>query len=261
MSSETQYLRDSKKFLSNALEPDIQKLVLPVVMTLLLVSGAFSTLDLQESYGEKSLNVSLEMITELQVLNARNHTFPNSLNRSAKSLQENISDSADKKKNQIRQQSGFRMKGFLSIAVFKSGAFPLVPDKTLAPWGSEKDYVRAISLTRYRSGKIQELVEKANNTENYSYSNFKTDIGEIKQRKWDSEEVQGYLDDQNTTKGSVGLIGQLNYQKVKSDGVSEIGVQSFLPSIFATFILYYLIGAVAVQANRGFNRKVFETRE
>lgn len=261
MSSETNYLEDSKNFLSKALKPDRQKLVLPVVMTFLLIAGAVSTLQLQESYGEKSLNVSLETMTELQVLNARNHSFPETLNGSAQSLQENISESADERKNEIRAQSGFHVKGLLSMVVFRSNVFPMIPEKTLAPWGSEKDYVRAISLTKYRSAEIQNLVEKANSSENYSYSNFQKDVREIRSKNWKNEEVQSYLEDQNSSTGSVGLIGQLNYQKVRSDGISEIGLPSFIPSIIATFVLYYLIGAVAVQANRGFNRKIIGSSE
>lgn len=256
MSSGTSYLKDSKNFLSEALKPDWQKLVLPGVMTLLLVAGAVSTLQLQDSYGEKSLNTSLETVTEFQILNARNQSFPETLNSSAQSLQEDISESADERKNEIRAQSGFQVKGLLSMVVFRSNVFPLIPEKTLAPWGSEKDYVRAISLTRYRSAEIQKLVEKANKSDNYSYSDFQKDVEEIKNRNWDSEEVQSFLEEQDSPSGSVGLIGQLNYQKIRSDGVSEIGLQSFIPSILATFILYYVIGAVTVQANRQFNSKI-----
>lgn len=238
-------------FLARSLRPDDwEKFVLPGVMIFLLIGGAYSTLSLQEDYGSETLNMTVESLTERQVLAVREQQFSDSLDRPYEEMRGEIQNNLIEERNSLRSQPLFPLKGWLSRLVFRSGAFPAMPEKDLAPWGPEKEYVRAVSLLRYRTAKIQELGDRAVGRPDYSYQNFQQDVEDIKARGWKSEEVQSFLENSSEEASvNLGFLGGTTLEKVKSDGVDSLSFFSFLTPVLVTFLLYYLIGAVSVQGN------------
>lgn len=250
-------LKASIGFLGRSLRPDdFQKLVLPVLMTLILVLGVFSTFDLQQSYGEESLNLTLESLTDQQVLQVRDRHFPETMDKPLNSAVDESNRDLRSKINEMRSRPLFMPKGLLSRMIFESGAFPLIPERMLAPWNPEEEYVRAVGLLRYRNDRIADLGEKADGS--YTYSEFQKDVESIRSKEYRSENVQAFLENSTGSDGAtLSFLEDVSLDKVISDGVNSISVLDFLPSFFATFIIYYLIGAVSVQGNKELVEKVF----
>ena len=249
-------LKASIGFLERSLRPDdFQKFVLPVLMSLLLILGVFSTFDLQKSYGEESLNLTLESLTDQQVLQVRDRHFPETMDQPVNTALDKVNSDLRSEINEMRSKPAFMPKGLLSRMVFESGAFPLMPDRMLAPWNPEEEYVRAVGLLRYRNDRIADLGEKADDS--YSYSEFQSDVDAIRSRDYTSEEVQAFVENSSGDGASLSFLEDVSLQQVMSDGVDSISVLDIFPSFFATFIVYYLIGAVSVQGNKELVEKVF----
>lgn len=254
-------LKASSGFLKRSLRPDdFQKFVLPVLMSLILVLGVFSTFDLQESYGEESLNLTLDSLTDQQVLQVRDRHFPETMDQPVKTALDESNRELRSSINEMRSRPLFMPKGLLSRMIFESGAFPLMSERMLAPWNPEKEYVHAVGLLRYRNNRISELGEKADGS--YSYSEFKSDVEIIRSKDYSSEEVQAFMENSSGDSGAtLSFLEEVSLEQVMSDGVDSITVVDFLPSFFATFILYYLIGAVSVQGNKELVEKLFESSQ
>ena len=251
-------LKASASFLERSLRPDdFQKFVLPVLMSLLLLMGVFSTFDLQESYGEKSLNLTLESLTDQQVLQVRDRHFPETMEEPVNTALDESNRDLRSSINDMRSKPLFMPKGLLSRMIFESGAFPLMPDRMLAPWNPEKSYVRAVGLLRYRNDRIADLGE---NTD--SYSEFQDGVDTIRSADYGSEEVQAFVEENSSEGGAtLSFMEDVSLEQVMSDGVDNIRVSDLLPSFFASFIIYYLIGAVSVQGNKELVEKLFEEDE
>lgn len=244
-------------FLKRSVRPDdFQKFVLPVLMSLILVLGVFSTFDLQENYGEKSLNITLESLTEKQVLQVRDTHFPETMERPLNSKINDIDGELRTEINGLRSKPLFMPKGLLSRMIFESGAFPFVPVRALAPWNPEEEYVKAVGLLRYRNDRISDLGEKAGGS--YSYSQFESDVGVIRSKSYESEEVQAFVKNNSGDDGAtLSFLEDVSLEKIISDGVDSLNLSDFLPSFLATFVFYYLLGAVSVQANKEIVEKIF----
>ena len=243
-------------FLGRSLRPDdLQKFVLPVLMTLILLGGTYSTFDLQENYGEKSLNLTLDSLTEKQVLQVQEREFPETMENSLKTGLNSIDSDLRNKINSMRSRPLFMPKGLLSRMIFESGAFPLMPDRMLAPWNPEESYVRTVGLLRFRTDSISEL---GKNKRDYSYSDFEADIKQIKSMNYESEEVQTYLENSSSSNyATLSFMEDISLEKIMSDGVSSISIVDLLPSFFATFLIYYIIGAVSVEGNKELVNRIF----
>lgn len=251
-------LLDSIDFLKRSLRPDdFQKFVLPVLMSVILVLGVFSTFDLQESYGKKSLNLTLESLTEKHVLQVRDRYFPETMDRPLKNEINSIDRERRTEINDLRSRPLFMPEGLLSRMIFESGAFPLVPERTLAPWNPEKDYVRAVGLLRYRNNRISGLGEKTGSS--YSYPQFQSDVAIIRSKSYEREEVQAFVRNNSSDEGfTLSFLEDVSVEKIISNGVDSISFSDFLPSFFTTFVFYYLLGALSVQANKEVVEKVFD---
>lgn len=240
-----------KDFLLRSLRPDHwEKFVLPGIMTLLLLAGAFSTVSLQDGYGKETLNITLESLTERQILAVQEQRFPDSLDRPFEEMRNEITSERIDERNDLRSRPLFPVKGWLSRLVFDSGAFLMIPDRDLAPWGPEEEYVKTVSLLRHRTAQIQDLGDKAAVSASYSYEDFQRDVEEIRSKSWRSDEVQQFVENRSEEASlNLGFLGDTSLEQVKEDGISDTGLLDFLPSLLITFIFYYLIGAVSVQGN------------
>lgn len=250
-------LKASAGFLERSLRPDdFQKFVLPVLMSLLLLMGVFSTFDLQKSYGEESLNLTLESLTDQQILQVRDRHFPETMDQPVNTELDEANNDLRSSINEMRSRPLFMPKGLLSRMVFESGAFPLMPDRILAPWNPEKEYVRAVGLLRYRNDRIAMLGEEAD-----SYSEFQEGVDNVRSADYSSEEVQAFVENSSSDSATLSFMDDVSLQQVVSDGVDSISVLDVLPSFFATFIVYYLIGAVSVQGNKELVDRLFDYDE
>ena len=248
-------VKASVGFLVRSLRPDdFQKFVLPVSMSLLLLLGVFSTFNLQESYGEESLNLTVESLTDQQVLQVKDRHFPETMDEPVNTALDEASNYLRSDINDMRSRPLFMPKGLLSRMIFESGAFPLMPDRMLAPWNPERDYVHAVGLLRYRNDRIASLGETTD-----SYPEFQEGVDAVRSKDYSSEEVQAFVENSSSEGGAtLSFMEDVSLEQVMSDGVDSITSIDFLPPFFATFIIYYLIGAVSVQGNKELVEKLFE---
>jgi len=246
----------SKDFLKRALRPDdFEKFVLPVLMSLLLILGVYSTFDLQSSYGQRSLDFTLESLTERQILQVQDRKFPETMDRPLESALSEKDTELRNEINSMRSKPLFMAKGLLSRMIFDSGVFPLIPDRMLAPWNPEKSYVRALGLLRFRTDRISELAEKDGN---YSYSEFQADVGEIRSVSFEDEEVRAFLENSGSGTGvTLSFMDDVSPEQVMSDGIDSVSFRDFLPSFLVTFLIYYILGAVSFQGNKELVNKIF----
>lgn len=121
--------------------------------------------------------------------------------------------------------------------------------------GSQRDYAKSMALLIYRKEKINQLAGKANRSDNYTYSEFREDLENIRSKSWKEREVQQFLDNYSAQEAAnvVGMIRRSTLEDIKSGKASEMSYISFLPSVLTTFVLYYLISALAVEGNRWVN--------
>jgi hypothetical protein len=255
-----QSLLASKGFLKRSLRPDdFEKFVLPALMSFLLIFGVYSTFDLQSSYGENSLDITLESLTEKQVLQVQDRKFPETMERPLETALSEKDKELRSKINSMRSKPLFMPKGLLSRMIFESGAFPFVPERMLAPWNPEQSYVEAVGLLRFRTDRISELEDRG---DNYSYSEFQMDVEVIRSAGFENENVQDFLENSSSGSGAtLSFMEDVSLEQVMSDGVDSVGLIDFLPSFLATFLIYYFVGAFSVQGNKELVDKIFGENE
>lgn len=240
------------EFLSEAFQLEKKKLIMPVLMSLLLFAGAASTLTLQDGLSETVAENSLNAMTELTVLFITENQYNSTLNTSVEERQEDLRMRNEIRQLEVEARPLFHTRVLLSNFAFKSGLFPLAPEAE-RPIISDKVAAKSFALMMYRQERLQQLGRKANRSENYSYSEFQADVEEIKSKKWDSPEVQQFLDNYSnseTTGPAFGRLGDELIEKAKTGNFSELSYASFIPSIIATFIAYFVLNALLVETGR-----------
>lgn len=233
------------------------KLILPTLMCIVLIAGAFSTV-----YGEKTetklANESVNTVTELNIVFMEHQHFNKSINSSIEERQENISSKFEGLESDIKRDTLFDERRILSNLVIKTPLFPLTPRVERPPF-QDRTLVEAQALIRYRGSELEKLDEKANSSVGYSYTQFREDTQEIKESKFEEAEVQKFIENYNETEsGSAYLTGASNVriEELGSGTLQKIGLASFLPSLLFTFLLYLGLNSVLVETTRELRSKI-----
>jgi hypothetical protein len=230
-----------------------QKMVLPVLMVLILSASALSTMDLKNSdESEQLTELSLETMSNLTEAHMKTEYFKDSINQSQRALSQEISDRADERRDQLVSDR-LTQKAFLG-SLQRLGFFPYTPELDVPNFISEKDYLKSLAEVSYRQEQFESLGERLNSSENISLAEFEEEVQRIKSVDWRDEEVKNYLRNYSQTNGSAGMGGpgltEEIRQKIIDEDFSELSFTAYLPSLLATFLIYYVVNAVAVQSAR-----------
>lgn len=230
-----------------------QKMVLPVLMVLILSASALSTMDLKNSdESEQLTELSLETMSNLTEAHMKTEYFNDSINQSQRALSQEISDRADERRDQLVSDR-LTQKAFLG-SLQRLGFFPYTPELDVPNFISEKDYLKSLAEVSYRQEQFESLGERLNSSENISLAEFEEEVQRIKSVDWRDEEVKNYLRNYSQTNGSAGMGGpgltEEIRQKIIDEDFSELSFTAYLPSLLATFLIYYVVNAVAVQSAR-----------
>jgi len=240
-------------FYMNLFTLEWQKLVLPVLMVLILSASALSTMDLKNSdESEQLTELSLETMSNLTEAHMKTEYFKDSINQSQRALSQEISDRADERRDQLVSDR-LTQKAFLG-SLQRLGFFPYTPELDVPNFISEKDYLKSLAEVSYRQEQFESLGERLNSSENISLAEFEEEVQRIKSVDWRDEEVKNYLRNYSQTNGSAGMGGpgltEEIRQKIIDEDFSELSFTAYLPSLLATFLIYYVVNAVAVQSAR-----------
>lgn len=230
-----------------------QKMVLPVLMVLILSASALSTMDLKNSdESEQLTELSLETMSNLTEAHMKTEYFNDSINQSQRALSQEISDRADERRDQLVSDR-LTQKAFLG-SLQRLGFFPYTPELDVPNFISEKDYLKSLAEVSYRQEQFESLGDRLNSSENISLAEFEEEVQRIKSVDWRDEEVKNYLRNYSQTNGSAGMGGpgltEEIRQKIIDEDFSELSFTAYLPSLLATFLIYYVVNAVAVQSAR-----------
>ena len=230
-----------------------QKMVLPVLMVLILSASALSTMDLKNSdESEQLTELSLETMSNLTEAHMKTEYFNSSINQSQRALSQEISDRADERRDQLVSDR-LTQKAFLG-SLQRLGFFPYTPELDVPNFISEKDYLKSLAEVSYRQEQFESLGDRLNSSENISLAEFEEEVQRIKSVDWRDEEVKNYLRNYSQTNGSAGMGGpgltEEIRQKIIDEDFSELSFTAYLPSLLATFLIYYVVNAVAVQSAR-----------
>lgn len=248
-----QAVEKASDFYMNLFTLEWQKLVLPVLMVLILSASALSTMDLKNSdESEQLTELSLETMSNLTEAHMKTEYFNDSINQSQRALSQEISDRADERRDQLVSDR-LTQKAFLG-SLQRLGFFPYTPELDVPNFISEKDYLKSLAEVSYRQEQFESLGERLNSSENISLAEFEEEVQRIKSVDWRDEEVKNYLRNYSQTNGSAGMGGpgltEEIRQKIIDEDFSELSFTAYLPSLLATFLIYYVVNAVAVQSAR-----------
>ena len=230
-----------------------QKMVLPVLMVLILSASALSTMDLKNSDESQQITeLSLETMSNLSEAYMKTEYFNDSVNRSQEALSRDISDRATERKNELTSGM-YTEKAFIG-SLQKLGFFPYNPEFDVPLPVSEKDYLSALAEVSYRQAEFNDLEARLNSSENISMTEFQEEVDRVKGVEWRDEEVKSYLRNYSKPEGSAGMgstgLTEELRQRVIEEDFDELSFTAYLPSILATFLIYYVVNAVAVQSGR-----------
>lgn len=248
-----QAVEKASDFYMNLFTLEWQKMVLPVLMVLILSASALSTMDLKNSdESEQLTELSLETMSNLTEAHMKTEYFNDSINQSQRALSQEISDRADERRDQLVSDR-LTQKAFLG-SLQRLGFFPYTPELDVPNFISEKDYLKSLAEVSYRQEQFESLGERLNSSENISLAEFEEEVQRIKSVDWRDEEVKNYLRNYSQTNGSAGMGGpgltEEIRQKIIDEDFSELSFTAYLPSLLATFLIYYVVNAVAVQSAR-----------
>ncbi|AOV95145.1 hypothetical protein AQV86_04450 [Nanohaloarchaea archaeon SG9] len=241
-----------------------QKLVLPFLMVLILSASAFSTIDLKQGdRSSKIVELSIETTSNLSEASIRTTYFNDTVNRSFENLSREIDDRADKRMKELTSGS-YRYK--LSIAGLQNlGFFPYTPEHKIPLRMSEKDYLTALAEIKYRREQSKLLWERLNSSENITLEEFESEFDRIENVDWKSEEVKAYLRNYSRPEESVGFeskeLTRDARQKVIDEEFDQLSFTDYIPGLIATFMIYFVVSAVAVESVRKAVRQFKASRE
>ena len=248
-----QAVEKASDFYMNLFTLEWQKLVLPVLMVLILSASALSTMDLKNSdESEELTELSLETMSNLTEVFLKTEYFNDSINQSQRALSEEITDRADERRDQLVSDR-LTQKAFLG-SLQELGFFPYTPEHDVPIPMPEKDYLKALAEVSYRQEQFDRLGDRLNSSENISLAEFEEEVRQIKSVDWRDEKVKNHLRNYSQPNSSAGIGGpgltEEIRQRIIDEDFTELSFTAYLPSLLATFLIYYVVNAVAVQSAR-----------
>jgi hypothetical protein len=282
------FRRESRDVAMKVVRFEKKKLILPLLMTLLLLGSVVYGTNLRDNVGldEKVMNNSLEVMTGLTVNILASEYYPNQsglTNRSILERENKALSEANKLENRKYSNQ------FISLApaflALNTEIYPLSPGSAVSlmtedrikytsqltfpardAYISSREIPASAIEIRYRMRKLVELEEEANKTD-MNYSEFQQKIEDIKSLDYGDRELRNYVfdnssteDDENSNnfrRNQRGLLGFWNtdYDNIKdnlkNDDWTELQTIHFIPSLIASFLLYYLLSGLILTGYRG----------
>lgn len=247
-----EFAEKASRFYTDVFTLEWKKMVLPVIMVLALSVSAYSTLDLRDSpESEQRMELSVETMTNISAVHLKKEYFNDSVNKTQRQLGEEISQQAQRRQKQLTSGT-IRTKAQIAH-IQKLGLFPYTPELYVPVQGSREDTVGALALVHYRQEQFTQLDERLNSSENMSLEEFNSEVQRIRDTEYRDEEVQNYFENnslnENTGLGTSTVTGEIE-NKITQENIRPLTFTSYLPAILATFLLYYVVNALAVETGR-----------
>lgn len=240
-------------FIMKTFRLEKSKLILPVLMCAVLVTGALSITSLEDT-GEDLTQVSLESVTNNTIIHIEREYFNDSINHSQTDIREQ--NSYDRRKEEIMSKPLVRKRALMSKIVINSGLLPLTPDMMSPPF-QDKELMETQAVLLYRVNRLNDLGEEINSSSNYSYNQFQEEASDIRGITWGDREVNNFVSNYSEDSTS-GILGSQNrIEDLRSGNISNVTLLSFIPSVFSTFLIYFCINALIIEVYREEGEKIY----
>lgn len=276
--------RELKDTLISDLQEIVQfekkKLILPILLVFVLTGSILYGLDVRDNQrlDEEILDTQPAM-TELVTLNIKSDHYPNASGLKTEADRKEASNEIIERTNRESEiLKGNFIPAMPAVFAIESRLIPLTPSKIVYGGVSNenslvfslkdgyvvsKEPFEVLSEIQYRQRKLEELNREVNES-NVSYQKFQQEVEEINSKEYKDEELRDYLFSENSSMGEENQfkISGLPYSDLKealrNDSLKEIQFYHFLPSLFATFIAYYLFSGLIITGLRDFKSDIEE---
>ena len=239
-------------FYIDLFSPEQKKLILPVIMVLILSASAFSAIELkQSSETDKIADLTLESYTDLNKVSLKTDFFNESVNESRQELVKEIDQKRDSQANKLES----RVRNQRIIAGLQNlGLFPFTAElRSNSPEMSEKSFLTFYAEFVYRQRQFYELGEKLNSSENMSLSEFESEFARIKNVDWNDKQMKDFLKNYSRPEGASGNVNvefEEARQKIINEEFDQLSFTDYLPSLFGTFLIYFVVNAVVLESGK-----------
>jgi prefoldin subunit 5 len=268
--------------LKNTLHFEKKKLVLPALIVFILASSVIYGLDLRDNQDldEEFFEPRLETVTELSLIHTNSEYYPNisGLNTEAdrRAASEEVYESTNSDPEVLAKKHILALPAVFAI---DNDLIPLTPSTFI--YGSTGDNKESLLFSmndgyvvsnetfevlleiQYRQGKLRGLQREINKT-NMSYQSFQQRVEQIKSVNYEDEELQEYVfNKENSTEKSSGIasLGPEHSglkEKLRNNNLKEIRFYHFIPSLVATFLVYYIVSGLVLTGLRDFKSDIEE---
>jgi len=255
-----------------------KKILLPLILVLVLTVSVFYGLELRDNQelDKKHMDAQLEQMTELTIISIESQYYPDTSELRTKSEIEEASKDIGKRADRKAKISSSKYIPVVpAIFSIESPLIPLTASSTIIYgkprqsllFGLENGYVvsrenlETFSELQYRKGKFEELRREINEN-NMSYQEFQQKVKDIRSVEYKDEELRNYTFDNSSVIENYSytkdLAGYLPQKKLRNNDFREIQFYHFIPSLAATFIVYYLLTGLILTGLRDFKSDVEE---
>lgn len=241
-------MTDIASFVKNLFDPKASKLILPTIMSLILISGAFSVMYESEN-NEELIELSIDGNTELNKLFLERKYFNDSVDKNIDERRDNISKEYGDRRDEIRSQPLFMTRSALANVVFNTELFPLTPEVSTPPFQDQK-LAEALAVLFYSNEQFEELHTQINTSENYTHQDFLQEVDKIKEVNWEDPEIQEFIENsskEDLDNSSIGKSGEITAEDMKSYDSLDLGLLDLALSLLITFGVYYLLSSVIIE--------------
>lgn len=252
-----EFVEKASDFYADIFTVEWNKMVVPVIMVLALSVSAYSTLDLRNSpESEERIELSVEAMTNLSESFLRTSYFNDSVNKTGEEISREIEDKIDRRQEKLNTDNLKRKSQIAQIQ--KLGLFPFTPELYTPVHAGRKDAVSALGIIQYRQDRFDQLDKRLNSSENISLEEFDNKIEEIRDSRWEDQKVQDFVENYSyeESNGAVSGLGGDIRESMKTGDIQELTFMDYIPAIFATFVLYYVLNALAVETGRKAYRQI-----
>jgi hypothetical protein len=207
---------------------------------------------------DQSSELSVELVTNVTTTSLRVKYFNDSMDKSQEQLMQGRSRALERLDR--AKPEGFDIRAQIG-QIQKAGLFPFSPELYEPLVLGRENKVIYVSTIVYRQEKLGNLRGKLNSSKNMSLEEFNSKADDIRDSTWEDEKVQDFFANYNFSEGSGPLMGGVMVsreltEQARTGEVKELSLVNYLPAVFTTFLLYYVVNAFVVEIGRKGYRRI-----
>ncbi|MFB6181265.1 MAG: hypothetical protein ABEJ93_05300 [Candidatus Nanohalobium sp.] len=248
---------ETVEFLKKVFRPEKKKMILPAFMTLILLVGIASGMHLRsQGVGEiYSENIRSGVLNSM-VIDAEHRYFNDSINKSRKERISGMEGRSD-------WSEGVFMKAEAGLVglIVGTNVFPMSPETAMFSGTSSsvyklkdryliEEYPKAVVEQVYYGYRLRKLEERIeNNPGEWDLKRFRRKVEDIRSVRYPDREIISYLEEvKDRSKENVqargGVFEESTLKNLVNQDVKEVRFYHFLPTVLATFLIYYLVSCI-----------------